>query len=192
MSESKLVKDIVKQIERIAEKLQIEPYQLKKAQFMEFSQIDDWSLRKIGGYQTLLNTYFPVPDKNLKDIQLLKQRKSYVSKLEKRYGTWEAFQEQLTESLVRTLSQIKVEPKILNEKATRDYIKSVEKTELHDSSPRSICVALTDLHFGTNVDSAELGGKNEFNWTIGARRLKPIRWNFVSYTKKLFFFWVGI
>jgi hypothetical protein len=170
MSDSKLVKDIVKQIERISEKLQIEPYQLSKAQFLEFSRLNDWDLRKVGGYQTLLTTYFPISDKSLKDIQINKQRKSYVSKLEKTVGTWEAFSEQLTESLVKNMENLKVEPKILNEKATKEYIKSVEKTELHDTSPRSICVALTDLHFGTNVDKNELGGKNEFNWTIGARR----------------------
>lgn len=170
MADSKLVKDIVKEIGRISSKLKIEPHQLKKAQFMELAQIDEWSLRKIGGYQTLLNTYFPFPDKSLKDIELNKQRKSYLSKLEKQYGSWESFAEQLTDSLVKRLETMKVEPKILNEKATKEYIKSVAKPDLHDTSSRSVVVALTDLHFGTNVDKEELGGKNEFNWTIGARR----------------------
>jgi hypothetical protein len=170
MADSKLVKDIVKDIERISEKLGLEPHQLGKAQFKELSSISEWDLRKVGGYQTLLTTYYPMPDKSLKDIQLSKQRKSYLSKLEKQYGTWESFAEQLTESLVKRLSTMKVEPTILNEKATKDYIKSVAKTDLHDTSPRSVVVALTDLHFGTNVDKSELGGKNEFNWSIGARR----------------------
>jgi len=185
MSESKLVKDIIKQIEHIAEKLQIEPYQLTKAQFMEFANMNEWQLRKIGGYQTLLSTYFPIPDKSLKDIELLSQRQSYLAKLEKKYGSWELFAEQLTASLVKNLGNMKVEPKILNEKATREYIKSIARTELHDSSPRSICVALTDLHFGTNVDSAELGGKNEFNWTIGARRFGFIMEQLRTYKMEL-------
>jgi hypothetical protein len=170
MADSKLVKDIVKHIESIAERLQLEPYQLGKAQFKEFSKISEWDLRKVGGYATLIQTYFPVPDKALKDIELNKQRKSYLNKLEKQYGSWEMFSENLTNSLVKNLEKLKVEPKILNEKATKEYIKSVAKTELHDSSPHSICVALTDLHFGTNVDARELGGKNEFNWIIAARR----------------------
>ena len=170
MADSKLVKDIVHQIEKISEKLQIEPYQLGKAQFKEFSKISEWDLRKVGGYQTLLTTYYPVPDKSLRDIQIGKQRKSYLSKLEKQYGTWDAFAEQLTDSLVKRLETMKVEPRVLNEKATKDYIKSISKPTLHDASPRSVVVALTDLHFGTNVDKAELGGKNEFNWNVGARR----------------------
>jgi predicted phosphodiesterase len=169
MSDSKLVKDIVKEIERISDKLGLEPYKLGKAQFKELSKISEWDLRKVGGFSTVLNTYFPF-EKQLKDIELNKQRKLYLSKLEKKYGSWEMFSEQLTESLVKTLSKVKVEPKILDEKTTKEYIKGVATKELHDATPRSICVALTDVHFGTHVDKEELGGKNEFNWEIAARR----------------------
>jgi|SRR5665213_172428 hypothetical protein len=185
MADSKLVRDILKDIEKISEKLQLEPYQLSKAEFKEFSKVSEWDLRKVGGYQTLLTTYFPMSDKNLKDIQIGKQRKSYVSKLEKQYGTWEAFAEQLTDSLVKRLETMRVEPRILNEKATKDYIKSISKTDLHDTSPRSVVVALTDLHFGTNVDKAELGGKNEFNWNIGARRFGFIMEQLQTYKMEL-------
>lgn len=185
MVDSKLVKDIVKEIERIAAKLRIEPYQLKKVQFMELAQVDEWQLRKIGGYQSLLQTYYPIPDKSLKDIELNKQRKSYLNKLEKQYGSWESFAEQLTESLVKRLKTMRVEPKILNEKATKEYIRSIAKTDLHDTSPRSVVVALTDLHFGTNVDKAELGGKNEFNWTIAARRFGFIMEQLRTYKMEL-------
>jgi len=65
---------------------------------------------------------------------------------------------------------MKIEPIILNEKATKAYLKAIAKPSLHDTTSRSVVIALTDLHFGTNVDEAELGGKNKFNWTIGARR----------------------
>jgi hypothetical protein len=181
MSDSKLVKDIVKEIERIAENLNLETYQLPKAKFIELSKITEWQLRSVGGYQSLLQAYYPMPNKELKEIQLLKERKAYVSKLEKKFGTWEMFSEQLTESLVKTLGKIKVEPKILDEKATKEYIKGVATKELHDTTPRSICVALTDLHFGTHVDKEELGGKNEFNWEIAARRFGFIIDQLVTY-----------
>src|SRR5690349_12593824 len=163
MADSKLLKDIKAEIEDIADRLGIEPYALNKAQFKEFSKVSEWDLKKLGGYQTILTTYFPAPDKQLKDIELNKQRKSYISKLEKKYGTWEAFAEQLTNSLVEKLDQMKVEPVILNEKATKAYLKSVAKPTLHDTTSRSVVIALTDLHFGTNVDEAELGGKNKFD-----------------------------
>lgn len=185
MADSKLLKDIVADIERIANKIGVEPFQLNKAQFKEFSKVSEWDLKKVGGYQTLLTTYFPMTDKNLKDIQLSKQRKSYVNKLEKQYGTWEAFAEQLTDSLVKRLATMKVEPLILNEKATKDYIKSMAKTDLHDTTPRSVVIALTDLHFGTNVDKDELGGKNEFNWKVGARRFGFIMEQLQTYKLEL-------
>src|ERR1039458_2779412 len=137
MTDSKLVRDIVSEIERIAGKLGLEPSRLGKAQFKELSKISEWDLRKVGGYATLLSTYYPVADKSLKDIQLMKARKSYVSGLEKKYGSWELFQEQLTESLGKHLKTLKIAPVILNEKATKSYIKTISKRELHDSTPRS-------------------------------------------------------
>lgn len=185
MADSKLVKHVVSEIERLSENLGIPAYELSKVKFKELTKVSEWDLRKIGGYATVISTYFPIPDKALKDISINKQRKAYVSKLEKQVGSWEAFEEQLTESIVKHLATLKVQPTILNEKATKAYMKSVEKTELHDSSPRSICVALTDLHFGTNVSSAELGGKNEFNWNIAARRFGFIMEQLETYKMEL-------
>jgi len=185
MPDSKLVKDIVKQIEKISEKLGVEPSQLPKAKFLELSGLTPWQLQKVGGYQTLVNAYFPPADKDLKDIQINKNRKAYISKLEKQYGTWDAFAEQLSDSLVKTLDKLKVEPVILNEKATKEYLKAIAKPTLHDTTPRSVVVALTDLHFGTNVDAEELGGKNEFNWEIGARRFGFIMEQLQTYKMEL-------
>jgi len=185
MANGKLVKDIVKQIEKVAKDLGIDAYQLSKAQFIELSGVTPWQLQSVGGYQTLLSTYFPMTTKSLKDIELNKQRKSYLGKLEKQYGKWDAFAEQLTESLCKRLETMKVEPVILNEKATKEYIKSISKTDLHDTTPRSVVVALTDLHFGTNVDKDELGGKNEFNWNIGARRFGFIMEQLQTYKMEL-------
>ena len=41
---------------------------------------------------------------------------------------------------------------------------------MHDGTPRSLNIALTDVHLGTHIDKEELGGKNEFDWEIAARR----------------------
>jgi len=185
MADSKLLKHAISEIARIASKIGIDACQLNKAQFKEFSKISEWDLSKIGGFRTVQTTYFPLTEKNLKDIALNNQRKSYVEKLEKQYGTWDAFAEQLTNSLVKQLESMRVEPNILNEKVTKEYIKSIAKQNLHDQSPRSVVVALTDLHFGTNVDAAELGGKNEFNWNVGARRFGFIMEQLSTYKMEL-------
>jgi hypothetical protein len=120
-------------------------------------------------------------DKDLKEVQLLKARKAYVDSLEKKFGSWQLFADQLTDSLVKNLKKIKVEPVVLDAKTTQDYIKGVATKELHDGTPRSLCMALTDVHFGTFVDKEELGGKNEFNWEIAARRFGFIMDQLVTY-----------
>jgi len=167
---NKLVTDIVNKIEKISSNLGLNhPSELSKAKFIELSGISPWQLRSVGGFQTIVSTYFPY-EKDLKEIQLLKARQGYLTSLEKRFGSWQLFADNLTDSLVKTLKNIKVEPVTLDEKTTMEYIKGVATKDLHDGSPRSLCVALTDVHFGTFIDKDELGGKNEFNWEVAARR----------------------
>src|SRR5579863_3565351 len=153
MSELKLVEKIKSEVERITKKLTL-PHAsfLTKSQFHSLSKITEWELRKVGGLQGIITAYFPFEDKDLGQITSLEKKNAYINKLEKKVGTWLDFKDQLTESLVKNMEKLKVEPKILNEKATKEYIEGVKKTKLHDTSPRSVCVALTDLHFGTNVD----------------------------------------
>ena len=171
MKSNKLVTDTVNKIQEISDKLGLNhPSELSKAKFIELSGISPWQLRSVGGFQTLVSTYFPFVDKDLKEIQLLKARKDYIDKLERKFGSWELFADNLTSSLVKTLKKVKVEPIIVDAKTTQEYIKGVATKELHDGTPRSLCVALTDVHLGTHVNKEELGGKNEFNWEIAARR----------------------
>jgi predicted phosphodiesterase len=183
MANSKLVTDIVKEIKRISDSLKLEhPSQLPKSQFMELSKVSPWQLRSVGGYQSLLQVYYPVPDKSLKDIEINKQRKAYISKLEKCYGSWEAFQEQFIESLVEQLKLLKVEPLVLNKKETDRYLKNhLVPSPSGDQAKRSICSIWSDQHYGTNVNKEELNGLNEFNWIIGARRLGMLCEQIASY-----------
>ena len=138
-------------------------------------------IEKSRGICHSLNTYFPVPDKSLKDIQLLKAAQILCNKFEKKLGTWESFEDQLTASLVHNLAKIKVEPLFLMQRQPKIILRELPTKELHDGSPRSLCMALTDVHFGTFVDKEELGGKNEFNWEIAARRFGFIMDQLVTY-----------
>ena len=123
MSESKLVAKIKSEVERITKKLVL-PHAsfLTKSQFMSLSKISDWELRKVGGLQGIISAYFPFEDKDLGQINNLEKKNAYISKLEKQYGTWTNFKEGLTESLVQELSKIKVEPLVLDKKATEQYL----------------------------------------------------------------------
>jgi hypothetical protein len=183
MSESKLIKEVVAKIKTISEDLGLEhPALLSKAQFFELSKLSEWSLRKIGGYQSVLDTYFPYTDKELKTIELNDQRKAYISKLERKYGKWDLFKDKLTESLTAELSKIKVEPLVLDKKTTEKYLRDhIVPSPSGDKDNRTIFSVWSDQHFGTNVNKEELGGLNEFNWVIGARRLGMLCEQIASY-----------
>jgi len=74
---NKLVTDIVNKIEKISSNLGLNhPSELSKAKFIELSGISPWQLRSVGGFQTIVSTYFPY-EKDLKEIQLLKARQGY-------------------------------------------------------------------------------------------------------------------
>jgi predicted phosphodiesterase len=183
MSESKLIKEVVAKIKKISEDLNLaHPSDLTKSQFLELSKLSEWELRKIGGYKTILDTYFPFTDKELQSIRLVEDRKAYVNKLEKKYGSWQLFKEQLTESLTNQLSKIKVEPIVLNKKATEKYLHDhIVPSPSGDKNQRTIVSVWSDQHFGTNVSKEELGGLNEFNWVVGARRLGMLCEQIASY-----------
>lgn len=173
MTDTQLIKHIVAEIRRISQTLDLpHPSFLSKAQFLENSpQITEWHLRKLGGLGKLLNEYFPFTEKDLKFISLNRQRASYIKRLEKKYGDFEALKDQLNESLLESLKSLKVQPIVMNEKATKEYLARIARPSLHDKSPRSVVTVWSDQHYGTTVDSDELAGKNEFNWVVGARRL---------------------
>lgn len=175
MAEADLIRDLVFEINRVSAELKVSPATLSKAQFLKNcdKKFREWHLRKVGGFNGLVKIYFPQYDKDLKVIQLNKQRSAYVSKLEKTVGNMDAFHEKLTDELSKRVAEMHIEPKVLNEKETKEYIKSIAHppSDLEDTATRSIVTLWSDQHFGTNVDGDELGGKNAFNWVIGARRL---------------------
>lgn len=181
MSESKLVKDLVAKIKKISKDLgKTHPTQLTKAEFMELSGASEWDLRKIGGFKTLLDTYFPFEEADLKEITRMKEQESYVSKLEKRYGKLDLFRESLLESMQKEFSKLKIQPVNLNEKQTKKHLETLYKDLGKHSLSRSVVAIASDLHFGSNIDT-ELGGRNEFNWTIAARRWGMFIQQIVSY-----------
>lgn len=170
MADSKLVKEVILEVRRISEKLDLKhPSLLTKSQFSNESKFSEWDLRKVGGLQGVLKSYFPFSPKDLKEIERLKEEKSYISELESRYGKLELFQERLTESLKKELKNLKVTPVKLNKKQTEEHLLSLYGDLGKHSLPRSVVAIASDLHFGSIVDE-ELGGRNQFNWTIGARR----------------------
>jgi UDP-2,3-diacylglucosamine pyrophosphatase LpxH len=170
MSESKLVAKIKSEVERITKKLAL-PHAsfLTKSQFISLSKISDWELRKVGGLQGIISSYFPFDDVDLKEVTRIKENDSYVNKLEKRYGKLDLFRESLLESMQKEFNKLKFSPVNLNEKQTRKHLESLYGDLGKHSLPRSVVAIASDLHFGATID-AELGGRNTFDWNVAAHR----------------------
>ena len=166
---NKLVKAIKDDILEISEKLQLQPWELSKARFLEFSDVTEWQLRSVGGFSTFISTYFPFPAQDLKEIYKQKEDNAYIASLEKRYGKLSLFQERLLESLQNEFSKLEIKPVRLNDKNTKAHLSALYGDLGKHSLPRSVVAIASDLHFGATIDD-EVGGRNTFDWTIAARR----------------------
>lgn len=176
MTESEIIRDLVFEINKVAVLLGKPASEVTKAEFLKESngKFGDKDFRKIGGFTVLKQTYIS-PSQSLKDSQHQKVHKTYVKKLERIAGNRESFQETLVSSVGDLLSKSKIDITQLDSKVTKDYLDSIFKKQMEETKKeqgtRSLCTIWSDQHFGTNVDFDEVGGKNAFNWVVGARRL---------------------
>jgi hypothetical protein len=166
------IKNIVNKIEDVAKDLETTPARMSRAEFLEavVGSLTEWDLRKYGGYSSIIASHFMPTEKDLPIIQEHKNHISYVRGLEKKLGNIEAFKNQVTKELTNILSKIKVEENILDKSETKTYLNSLS-IDRSSKADRSIVSLWSDQHFGSNITRDEMGGKNEYNWEIGARRL---------------------
>lgn len=171
MSKSNLVQDLIADIKRVAKQLDVKPEELTKAQFLAESSYKEWDLRKVGGFGSILKTYFPFPDKDLKSIADQKHQQEYISSLENQIGELELRMDQFTTSLSRVVQKNSViKPIVLNKTETQHHLNKIA-SPASDKTRRSICTIWSDQHFGTNFTKDHTQGINAYNWEISSRRL---------------------
>jgi len=181
MSESKLLSKVKSEISRIANKLNLpHPSLLTKSQFLSMSKISEWELRKLGGLQGIISSYFPFEETDLTEVARIKERESYISKLEGRYGKLGLFKTEFLGALQKEFSKLEIRPVSLNEKQTKKHLESLYGDLGKHSLPRSVVAIASDLHFGASIDD-ELGGRNTFDWVIAARRWSMFLQQITSY-----------
>lgn len=98
---------------------------------------------------------------NLKQVHSSKKQSSKVAKENKI----------ILESLVEKDSFMEELSEILAQNPIKVHKVKVPKKKKSKKTPRTIIANLSDTHFGVNISSEEVGGVNEFNPTIAARRL---------------------
>lgn len=146
-------------IEKIAKRKGLSPESITKAQFFQYTKLSEWEIRKVGGYNALKNLYYPKPENVVLD-QASKLINSHRRKLDREYGRYVA----ITEEFLSRMEDI-----LANAKWKLTAPRKSHATRCN--TDRTLTVMVSDTHFGVNISAKEVGGVNEYNWFIAARRL---------------------
>jgi len=122
----------------------VDPAQVTKGQYGEYSDLSEWDLRKIGGFN-VKKALFPYEgDLDLASISDNGKTKRYISKLEKELGNIKSFEEM-------ALSTIKSSIKDLNIKKVK-----LPKKKKSKNKKMTMELQLSDIHFGKKSEEFDL------------------------------------
>lgn len=157
-----IIKLFLKSMKQIAKELDKAPQDITPSQFWanDSQELPEWEVRRVGGFKNLQNLYFPKQDNDVvvkKTGKLLAER---VKKVQDALGTRRMIADELAENLKEIVKTIDFKV----HKPLAKSSKSAKKAE------RTIIAHLSDTHYGCNIDKSEMGGVNEYNWQIAARR----------------------
>jgi len=158
---NKELKHIISEIKRVAKQEDILPSEVTKSKLLSNSELKEWDLRKFGGLSSIIKANFPIENKSLGDIASLKEAQSYISKLEKRVGLKEKFEQEVKDIFSEKLKPL---PKI----------KLINPKKQKTKRKRDLVMMLNDTHFGLKVEPEEVNGVNKFDWTEACRRVAMV------------------
>jgi len=157
-----IIKLFLKNMKQIAKELDKSPQEVTATQFWAnvSEELPEWDVRRVGGFKNLQNLYFPKQEESIvvkKTGDLLKER---VKKVQDDLGTRRLIAEELAANLQEIV-------KTIDFKVHKPLAKAKGKGK---PAERTIVAHLSDTHYGCNIDKSEMGGLNEYNWQIAARR----------------------
>lgn len=163
LSTKDINKLFISSMKKVSVALGVEPNKVSQAQFFanDPNDIAEWDVRKAGGFNNLKKLYFPA-EENLEVLNGSKLVQAHRKRLESKYGVEEFFLNELSQSITEALKSNPIKLYTVPKKPKAPKTSAAKK--------RTIVAHLSDTHYGANVEKAELAGKNEFNWTIAARR----------------------
>ena len=92
-----------------------------------------------------------------------------------------SFKNKMMEDLGTELARHPIQSVLLSRAETAKFIDQFKHTKGGSQGPRTVNTIWSDHHLGTNITSAEVGGKNIFDWNISARRLGFLCDQLISY-----------
>jgi hypothetical protein len=147
------------QLAGVAAELGKLPDEVTKTEFLKHCAFLDSDLRRYGGFASLKKLHVEPEDHHLEIKYGSRLVRNHANKRDKEYGQ-ALFYER---SLVSAVKDILSDQPLVVHPATRGVPKKTK-------AKRTIIAALSDTHYGTNIDRDEMHNLNEFNWTIAARR----------------------
>lgn len=138
---------VLDMIKHTAKDLGVPEWEITKAQFLQRideAVINDWGIRKLGGFVTIRNTYFPQQDKDLAVIRQEKEITSYVRKLEKTAAEKLVLNENINTVIRDSLKELKIEKVKLS-------VPAIKKGQA-----MTMELMLSDIHYGKKTPKFNL------------------------------------
>lgn len=167
------LEDVIDDISRILDETGLNPSELTVAKYAkEGGKYDGRKLRRLGGFNAILDEAFRQDTaKDFRTVRHLARRRSYVNKLERKLGDWEALRQDVLHGMEAALTKVGPWPvSDLKKPALPEKIKKLRENG----------ALISDIHLGLKVDSEEIPC-NQYNWQIAARRLGKYTEQVASY-----------
>lgn len=156
------LKDVLGEIVRVAKDLNVDPRELSRSEFLEYTEITKHDIHTYGGWSNLrvdAAAKHKIPQtKNLADSRGVAIRASLAKKEDKSKGTSDYFAEKLLAGIGDVLKNVNIKSPVSTTKPKAD------------KSNKCLSLLWSDLHFGVDVFADEVIG-SEYNWGIASRRL---------------------
>lgn len=157
---------VLQEILKVAEKLDLDPRLMRRAEFLPETDVSKRDLQKFGGYSKLRSDAAHIggvsPYQDMTQSRGVDLRNSYVRGLERKLATGDYLSQKVLNGLEEIFTNNPIElPK---------GIIVDEKVKYHE---RTLTLLWSDLHFGVDVDPREVLNC-EFNWEIASRRMAKL------------------
>ena len=150
-----VTKKIVAALKSVASQLGITAQEVTRTQLIKHGAVSDYSLRMVGGLDSVKQRFFPVSEKDLAGVRVGKEVKRKLSEMERKLGEKELFQEYMLRSVLETVKGLKL---------GKAQLPTVSK----DKTKRSMTIELmlSDLHYGKKTKT--------FNHTVARNRMRHL------------------
>jgi hypothetical protein len=167
---NKNMKDFQKALKQLAIQLKARPESITPAEFKTQSDFPEWRLRQLGGFAAAKSILYPQEAVGGPEANGTRMKAAWIKKKVKKQVVDDYLKLEFLDTFKEVMKDqpLKIHP----------VKKSNKKSKVKD---RTIVVQVSDTHFGANIESSEMHGINEFNWTVAARRMALLAEQVISY-----------